>query len=68
MKGVGTALTGVAGKAAGVAATGGPPGWAVAAIMTLIAVAPKLADGLDSAYESAKEKEERLNSEYATLQ
>ena len=63
----GTAAGGTAATAGGAAAIPGI-GVAIAAVLALVAIAPKVADVMDATFETAKEKEERLNQEYATLQ
>ena len=69
----GTAASGAAAAGGTAAAAGGAAaipgiGVAIAAVLALVAIAPKVADVMDATFESAKEKEERLNQEYDTLQ
>ena len=65
----GSAVTSSAGgMAAAAAAGGGPPGWLIAAIMATVAIAPKLVDIVDDTIETTKERTERWNEEYITLQ
>ena len=75
-KGAATAA-GSAAAAGGTAAAGGGAaaaasipgiGVAIAAVLALVAIAPKVADIMDATFETAKEKEQRLNQEYDTLQ
>ena len=69
----GTAASGAAAAGGTAAAAGGAAaipgiGVAIAAVLALVAIAPKVADVMDATFETAKEKEERLNREYDTLQ
>ena len=57
----------LAGAAAGSAAIPGV-GWAVAAVIGAIALAPKLMEVTDKAIETSKEREQRLAKEYTTLE
>lgn len=76
-KGAATAAASGAAAAGGTAAVGGGAaaaasipgiGVAIAAVLALVAIAPKVADIMDATFETAKEKEQRLNQEYDTLQ